>query len=203
MSGFEILPPLATTLSLKATFPVYREVHYTEPFDTSSDVATPAGKLQKALTDSITAKAILHGQSLHERIPGDHDFLSFFPMPFTIADVTGAPPYPAAHYNGDEVDFDASEMKVAVLFAAFELRAMVRRYATQFAIATKAQLLKELKALRSRSVDRVLEIKTAKDVRGRAVRIKDAQRLPDYTRVLNVDDSVNPMKIDFNGAIAD
>jgi len=202
MSGFEILPPLATTLSLKATFNVYRT--FTEPFVTSTDVSTPAGKLQKALTDSITAKAHEpdHDQTLNARDPDAVD-LSFFTMPFTIADVTGTPPYPVAHYNGDEVDFDASEMKVAVLFAAFELRAMVRRYATTFSITSKAQLLKELKALGSRIVDQVPEIKAAKDVRGRDVRMRDPQRLPDYTRVLNIDDSVNPMKIDFNGAVAD
>src|ERR1051326_8220208 len=203
MSWFDIFPQLGGPPPFKAGFSVYRLDHYTEPFVTSNDVATPAGKLQKALTNSITAKAILHGQSLNARLPDDAHFLDFFPMPFTIADVTGTPPYPAAHYNGDEVDFDASEMKVAVLVAAVELRAMARRYATTFLITSKAQLLKDLKALRPRIVDRAREIKTNRDLRGRIVRIQDAQRLPDFARVLKIDDSLDPMKIDFNGAVAD
>ena len=205
MSLFDIFPQLGVTPPFKAGFSVYRSAHYTEPFVTSNDVTTPAGKLQDALTNSIKAKAKEpdHHQKLHERLPDDPDFLDFFPMPFTIADVTGTPPYPAAHYNGDEVDFDASEMKVAVLFAAFELRAMVRRYATTFSITTKAQLLKDLRALRPRIVDRVPEIKTKTDVRRRPVRIQDAQLLPDFKRVLTIEDSVTPMKIDFNGAVAD
>lgn len=56
--------------------------------------------------------------------------MSLVPHSFTIAEVTsGTPPFPMAGHLDSEVDYIASEAKVPVMYAAFELRAMVRRFA--------------------------------------------------------------------------
>jgi hypothetical protein len=188
-------------------FNVFRTSPFTDPFVASPDPpdVTPQGKLQKALTDAITAKATeaAHNQILKPRDPAAADIDNIFPIPFTIADVTtpGAP-FPVAHYNGDEVDFIASEAKVMVLFAAIELRIMVRRLAQELSIKSAAQLRSALKDLAPKIQKAVPLIKAAKDVQGHKVPIKDAQRLPDYARIFDFDETGGTLKINFKGAIA-
>jgi hypothetical protein len=188
-------------------FNVFRTSPFTDPFVASPDPpdVTPQGKLQKALTDAITAKASEadHNQILKPRDPAAADIDTIFPIPFTIADVTtpGAP-FPVAHYNGDEVDFIASEAKVMVLFAAIELRTMVRRLKQELSIKSAAKLRSALKDLAPKIQKAVPLIKAGKDVQGRRVRIKDAQRLPNYARIFNFDETGGALKINFKGAIA-
>jgi hypothetical protein len=191
-------------------FNVFRTSPFTDPFVASPDpahpdVTTPEGKLQKALIDAITAKATeaAHNQILKPRDPAAADIDTIFPIPFTIADVTtpGAP-FPVAHYNGDEVDFIASEAKVMALFAAIELRTMVRRLAQELSINRASKLRSELKGLAPKIQKAVPLIKAGKDVRGRRVPIKDAQRLPDYARIFDFDETGGALKIKFKGAIA-
>lgn len=200
-SGFAIAQALL--------FQVFRSAPFPDPFVASPDpghpdVATPEGKLQKALTDAITAKAgeSGHNHVLKTRDPAAADFLDVFPIPFTIADVTAPGRYPVAHYNGDEVDFIASEAKVTVLYAAVELRNMVRRYAQDLGITQASVLLSALDLLAPQIQKAAQLIKDAKDVRGRRVPIKDAQRLPNYGRIFDFDESGGTLKINFKGAIA-
>ena len=107
-----------------------------------------------------------------------------------------------AHYNGDEVDFIASEAKVMVLYAAIELRNMVRRFAQDLSINRASVLHSALGVLASKIQNAVPLIKGAKDVQGRRVPIKDAQRLPDYARIFDFDETGGTLKIKFKGAIA-
>ncbi|MGZ5875602.1 MAG: hypothetical protein ACXWKP_26255 [Bradyrhizobium sp.] len=188
-------------------FNVFRTSPFTDPFVASPDPpdATPQGKLQKALTDAITAKAseAAHNQILKPRDPTAADIDTIFPIPFTIADVTTpGGPFPVAHYNGDEVDFIASEAKAMVLFAAIELRNMVRRLVQEKSIKHASDLRKALKDIAPQIIGAVPLIKAAKDVRGRKVPIKDAQRLPDYSRIFNFNETGGTLKINFKGAIA-
>ncbi len=182
---------------------------FSEPFVASADPAhpdttKPEGKLQKALTDAITAKAQEsdHHQILKARDPKSADFLDVFPIAFTIADVTGSRPYPVAHYNGDEVDFVGSEAKTAVLFAALELRTMVRRYANDLGITQRSVLLDALKLLEPKILNAVPLIKDAKDVQGRKLRVQDVQRLPQYEKIFEIDDSGPTLKINFKGSVS-
>ncbi len=190
-------------------FPVFRTSPYPDPFVASADPANPddtkpEGKLQKALTAAITAKAgaSVHSQILKARDPAAADFDTIFPIPFSIADVTtpGAP-FPVAHYNGDEVDFIASQAKVMVLYAAIELRTMVRRLAQDKSINHAPALLSALHDLAPQIQSAAQLIKDAKNVSGRRVPIKDAQRLPDYARIFQFNQSGGTLKINFKGAI--
>jgi hypothetical protein len=190
-------------------FTVFRTSPYPDPFVASADPANPddskpEGKLQKALTAAIAAKAgaSVHNQILKPRDPAAADLDGIFPIPFSIADITtpGAP-FPVAHYNGDEVDFIASEAKVMVLFAAIELRNMVRRLAQDKSINHAPALLSALHDLAPKIQGAAQLIKDAKDVRGRRVPIRDAQRLPDYARIFDFDESGGTLKVNFKGAI--
>ena len=192
-------------------FQVFRSSVYPDPFIASAnpaapDVSKPEGKLQKALTDAITAKATdpAHGQVLKSpRDPAAASFNDTFPIPFTIADVTdGSKAFPVADYNGDEVDFIASGAKVIVLFAALELRTMVRRCVQELGIQRTPDLLTALGKLAPQIQKAVPLIRDGKDVNGRKVPIEDAQRVPNWKRVFKFDDSSGAVKVDFNGAIA-
>lgn len=190
-----------------ASFQVFRT--FSNPFVASSnpanpDVTKPEGKLQKALTDAIIAKAgsAGHSQILKARDPQAADFLSVFPIPFSIADVSGPKPFPVAHYNGDEVDFIASEAQLAVLFAALELRLMVRRYITFLGIKKAPELRSALKQLAPSILKAVPLLKAKKDLVNKDVRLQDGQILPNYERVLHFDDSGASLQVNFNGAIA-
>lgn len=56
--------------------------------------------------------------------------LGTFPVRFTLVDVTnGSGSFPSAGYFETVVDYNASEAKVAVMYSAYALRDMVRRFA--------------------------------------------------------------------------
>jgi hypothetical protein len=176
---------------------VFRSTPYPDPFAATTDAASV--KLQSALTQAITAVAAAHGQVPRDpRDPTDPAQASVFPIPFTIADVTGAGSFPVAHYNGTEVDFVASEDKIAALYAAFELRAMVRRFATLFSLTTQKDLFKELKT----RVDPIIRaqvpiIRDGKDVNGRPVAITNEQRSPKYEKVFRATPAGGSLQVDF------
>jgi hypothetical protein len=202
---------LKVTIETPLTFKVFRTSPYPDPFIASAnpaapDVSKPEGKLQKALTDAITAKASdpAHGQVLKTpRDPSAADFNDIFPIPFTIADVTDpSKAFPVADYNGNEVDFIASGAKVMVLFAALELRLVVRRFVQELGIQRTSDLLAALDKLAPQIHKAVSLIRDAKDVNGRKVRIDDAQRLPNWSRIFKFDDSSGTVTVTFKGAIA-
>jgi hypothetical protein len=202
---------LKLTIETPLTFKVFRTSPYPDPFIASAnpaapDVTKPEGKLQKALTDAITAKASdpAHGQVLKTpRDPAAADFNDIFPIPFTIADVTDASKaFPVADYNGNEVDFIASGAKVIVLFAALELRLMVRRFVQELGIQRTSDLLAALNKLAPQIQKAVPLIRDAKDVNGRKVPIDAAQRMPNWSRIFTFDDSSGTVTVDFKGAIA-
>jgi hypothetical protein len=189
------------------TFKVFR--NFTDPFivvpDTSHpDVTKPEGKLQKALTDAITAKAGSdhHGHMLKPRDPKAADFASAFPIPFTIGDVTGAKPFPVAHYNPDEVDYVASEIEVAVLFAAMELRLMVRRFISYMGITSAQALLTSLNLIKTQIMNAAFLVQKSQDIFGNKLKVSDVQRLPKYELILDFDESGPSLKVDFKGAVA-
>ena len=182
------------------TFKVFRT--FTDPFIT--DPAHPnVAKLQKALTDAITTKAgAPHLHTLKTRDPKAADFASAFPIPFTIADVTGAKPFPVAHYNPDEVDFVASEIEIAVLFAAMELRLMVRRFISYMGITSAQALLTSLDLIKTQIMNAAFLVKKSKDIFGNNLKVSDVQRLPSYELILDFDESGPSLKVDFKGAVA-
>lgn len=88
---------------------------YADPFDVSS---ASASKLQNALNNAVQTD----GQ-------GSSGLMgNVLKMTFAIGDLTSGPPFPFGGYHDSEVDFIASEAKAAVTYAAFELRAMARRF---------------------------------------------------------------------------
>jgi hypothetical protein len=139
---------------------------------------------------------------LKPRDPKAADFASAFPIPFTIADVTGAKPFPVAHYNPDEVDFVASEIEIAVLFAAMELRLMVRRFISYMGITSAQALLKGLDLIKTQIMNAAFLVKKSQDIFGNNLKVSDVQRLPKYELILDFDESGPSLKVDFRGAVA-
>ena len=95
---------------------------YDDPFEGLSDQAK---KLQAALNAAVS-KEVAHD--------GKGPFGLLAKMPFTIADVTTkTPQFPMGKTGGSDNNADlsyfmASEAKVAVMYAAYEMRAMARRF---------------------------------------------------------------------------
>jgi hypothetical protein len=87
------------------------------------------------------------------------------------------------------------------LYAAIELRTMVRRLAQDKSINHGPDLLSALHDVAPQIQSAAQLIKDAKDVSGRRVPIRDAQRLPDYARIFAFDESGGTLKINFKGAI--
>ena len=160
-------------------------------------------KLQDALTAAITAVASAHGQILKDPRTGTET--NVFPIPFTIADLSsGAPPFPSASYNGAEVDFIASEAKVAAMYAAFELRDLVRRFKAMPGVATDNVFDKLKKFVDPRIIAEGPELKKGENVSGVAVAISDTHRKPHYADVffLDPDGSVD-FTVEYTDALED
>jgi hypothetical protein len=99
-----------------------------------------------------------------------------FPVPMTIADISSnAGPFPVAGYREDEEDYIASEAKVAVMYAAYVLRDMVRRFAAALNIKTAKELFNQI----SRMNGAVRKIVPAALLG--ASRIKDQHLIPSYS----------------------
>jgi hypothetical protein len=124
-------------------------------------------KLQAALDQAIAGAVTRRGQPA-----------ASFPIPFTIAEVTsGTPPFPMAGHLDSEVDYIASEAKVAVMYAAFELRAMVRRFAAANPKIALAQVLSQVAAVQDGLFLRAVpQLNAAKN-------ITDVNRRPSYSQV--------------------
>lgn len=189
------------------------QVFWTTPDPNPFEIAnakSPA--LQTALNSAIDA-VLQNGQTRVEpRLdPSDANFAKAFPIPFTIADLTEtdrslrkvSDGMPVAHYNGDEMDFVASEAKVAVMYAAFQLRQMVRQYAIQLGIKKKADLFSKLKDLNPIILNnpKVPMLKAKNDIEGKPVRISNDMRLPQYERVFDVTETAAGLVIDFKGKL--
>jgi hypothetical protein len=136
---------------------------YPDPF-------TADTKLQAALNT-----AVANAETRRSQTAGT------FPIPFTIAEVTsGTPPFPMAGYHDSEVDYIASEAKVAVMYAAFELRAMVRRFAAANPKISSTQILSQVAAVQNGLFLRAVpQLNAAKN-------ITDVNRQPSYANVLAV-----------------
>jgi hypothetical protein len=155
---------------------VFRTTPFPGLFTDSADTAhgtTKQDRLQRALDKAITAAEDNRGQSR-----------GTFPIRFTIADVNVASPFPAAHHDGDVTDFIASEVKVAAMYAAYELCAVVRTFATQIGATSQLQLFAEL----VKQVDPIIISKgptmtQGEDTKGKSVPITDEHRRPHYADV--------------------
>jgi hypothetical protein len=156
-------------------------------------------KLQKALNDALTAVASAQSQVLKDPRTGKEK--DVFPIPFTIADISsGTPPFPSASYNGAEVDFIASEAKVAAMYAAFELRDLVRRFRAAPGV-TDADVFDKLKKFADpQIIAEGPELKKGEDISGSTVAITDTHRKPHYDKVFALDPlNTTNARVDFTG----
>ena len=135
-----------------------------DPFPTSSypdPFALDSVKFQPALVRAIANAETRRGQTTGS-----------FPIPFTMAEVTsGSPPFPMCGYRDSEVDYIASEAKVAVMYAAYELRSMVRRFVAANPSIPQAQLFSQMAAVQNG------KFKSAVPLLNSARNITDAHRL--------------------------
>jgi hypothetical protein len=159
-------PPKCNVLSAAIPQPVdpFPTSFYTDPFDVTSAAAQ---KLKKQLGDSV--------KKVGAKDPGGR-FGNVLPMAFTIADVTsGTGPFPMGGYNDTVVDFIASLAKVAVMYTAYELRAMARRFAAKnLCIATDSdpsKIFSQMERLQNPQFKSVVPLLNS------ATTITDAERL--------------------------
>lgn len=184
-------------LSLAAT-EIFHPSPYPDKFAASTDPKSI--KLQNALNTAINGVATAHGQTMKDpRDPKDPAQASVFPIPMTIVDLNTGPPFPVGHYNATEVDFVASEDKIAALFAAWELRAMVRRFAVAFGISNPATLFPELKTRINPFIRAQVDlVRDSKDVNLAKVNIPDKLKVPVYETLFRVEsDGAGGLKINF------
>lgn len=142
-----------------------------EPFPTSpyADPFKPDPlKFQPALDQAIHNAETRRGQSAGS-----------FPVPFVIAEVTKDPPFPMCTHLDSEVDYIASEAKVAVMYAAFELRAMVRRFVAANPLLPLTQLFSQMDRVQTpKFLHGVPLLESAKN-------ITDVHRKPTYSAVFS------------------
>ena len=147
-------------------------------------VLIPDRKLQAALAIAVAAV-----ESRHRLTPGS------FPIPFAIAEVTDTRPFALAGHRENEMDYIASEAKVQIMFAAYALRDLARRFATTRGITRPADLFAQLTAevtplLRS-TVPRIAS----------ATNISDRHRDASYSAALAAKvDAAGPASVDFTPA---
>ena len=131
---------------------------------------TDSAKLQTALEKAIGALEVKRSLA-----PGT------LAIPFSIAEITDPNgPYPYAGYRDDETDYIASEAKVAVMYSAYALRDMVRRFAAATSPKSAKELFDNLKAQMSPTIrSSVARIASASG-------LTDVHRLPKYDTVFKV-----------------
>jgi hypothetical protein len=130
-----------------------------------------SAKLQPALDKAIKALETRRGQTVGS-----------LPVPFTIAEITpraDGSPFPLGSYLENEVDYIASEIKVAVMYGAFEMRAMVRRFVAANPSIPAAQLFSELDAVQTPAFLRGVPLLNA------ATNITDDHLKPTYSAVFS------------------
>ena len=200
MGAGDIIKGIGVATTKGDPFRIFWTTTDVDPFDPKGD---RSADLQAALNAAIDGVA-KNGQVRKDpRDPTNAtEFAKAFPVPITIADISeGVGKVHVAHYNGDEVDFVASEAKVAVMYAAFQLRDMVKRFATELGITKKAELFTKLDRLNQFILanDKAPMMKAAKDIEGNRVKINDAMRLPQYKKIFKVTEGLGPLTIDFDG----
>jgi Hemopexin/Putative peptidoglycan binding domain/Beta-lactamase enzyme family len=147
-------------------------------------VLTVDSKLQTALTSAITAV-----ETRHRLTPGS------FPIPFAIAEVTAARPFAFAGHRENEMDYIASEAKVQVMFAAYALRDLARRFATARGITAPADLFTQL----ARDVTPLLRSGVPRIAA--ATNITDRHRDPSYAAALIATvNATGPVSVEFTSA---
>jgi hypothetical protein len=135
---------------------------------TPADPLTPNPKLEQALKSAIAKQ-----EKDRKLKPGS------FPVRFTLVDVTNsAGTFPSAGHLETVTDYIASEAKVAVMYSAYALRDMVRRFAAAVG-ANPANLFAELKRRMNPS------IAAASPIIGRSL-LFDEYRVPSYAHVFAV-----------------
>lgn len=147
-------------------------------------VLTVDSKLQAALANAIAAV-----ETRHRLRPGS------FPIPFAIAEVTASRPFAFAGHRENEMDYIASEAKVQVMFTAYALRDLARRFATARGITAPADLFTQL----ARDVTPLLRSTVPRIVS--ATNITDRHRDPSYTAALVATvNPVGPVSVEFTSA---
>jgi len=166
--------------------PVFPPSPYPDPFKSNN-------KLQHALE-----RAILTATTRRRQTDGS------FPIPFTIAEVTtGTGSFASAHFRGDEVDFIASEVKVAALYAAYELRSTVRRFAHAIGATSETRLFERLESqIDPWLLTQVPAIRDGKQVNDTTVvpRLENKHRVPRYPAVFTATTVSGKLDIDFTTA---
>lgn len=143
-------------------------------------------KQQSALSAAIAAAESRLGLS-----PGT------FPVPMTIAEIsTKAGPYPVAGYLETEEDYIASEAKVAVMYAAYALRDMVRRFAVALSITTANEFFAQLPRM-----DGAIR-KAAPPALLSAPGIKDNHIIPSYSTMFSATPSNGSLDIQFTSTFS-
>jgi hypothetical protein len=155
---------------------------YPDLFETSSASAT---KLNNALNAAVTAAG---GSGLMGNIST---------MAFLIADLNSGPQFPMGGYHETEVDFIASEAKVAVMYAAFELRSMARRFMAANSFIQNADFFKVLDSVQTpKFLNFVPQITSAMMAGSRDARKPDYPSL--FTTTAKPDGTV--ASVDFNSS---
>jgi hypothetical protein len=138
---------------------------------TSASVTSPLvanAKLQTALDNAIAACETNNSMSA-----------GTLPLAFTFVEITsGGSALPAAGYKQDEVDYIASEAKVAVMYSAYVLRDMARR----FAQATGATKINDLLSQLATQMNPTI-LSSVPNIAS-ATNITNTHRLPNYKAVL-------------------
>jgi Zinc carboxypeptidase len=130
-----------------------------------ADPLDPNAKFQAALDAAITALETRRSLSA-----------GTMPIPIALAEVTDTSgTFPFAGYRADEVDYIASEAKVAVMYAAFALKDMAQRFADAQTIPP-ADLFTRLVADMNPTIRAVVPAIAS------ATNLNDMQREPGYKR---------------------
>ncbi len=138
-----------------------------------ADPLADNSKLQDALDKAISAREALHSLTLGS-----------MPVRFAFADVSNdAGPFPFAEHLENVMDFTASEAKVAVMYAAYVLRDMARRFAQANGITKDSDLFSKLTTTMN------MLIRTAVPRITSAKNITDMHRLPVYQKMLTISPS--------------
>lgn len=154
----------------------------TAPFPPAyANPLVPNAKLQAALT-----KAIEQGPGLDWRVG----------IALAAMEQTGA--HPVAHFKGDREFFGASMIKIAALYALFELRATLRAIAAELGTSTsRSTLLTEAKRYLDpfilSNVDRLPALK--------GIKATPALAVPEYDRTFKVE-GTGPFTVDFTTEFA-
>jgi hypothetical protein len=148
-----------------------------------ADPLVAAPKMQKGLDDAIAAV-----EKARKLRPGT------FPVRFTVAEITNATgSFPSAGYLETETDYIASEAKVSVMYAAYALRDMVRRFAAAKGAWTAGDLFVKLAREMNPSI-----VTAARNI-ARSL-LRDEHRVPSYQNVFATAQAGWNLRVSFSPA---